>query len=304
MKRMCTGFALALGLSACTLSDTASSDPQDRDQTSQSATVTPGDSALPNYEPLIGSTSSGLSQLQGSVVTARTGQAQVRRVTGRIRHSGGKLVIDDGIYKLADDNGFDRNGEAENEGVVLRLVNPDGKYRYASLYSTSYVVDGDTYTAVGAIGIGTRTEDMPNRGLATYSGDAVYAYTTQTGNGFAGFGTFNADVDFEGNQMAAYVEVGTAQNPFTRADIADPAFDRIDMDRFTISGTGFSGNDMRTSRNGSQVQVTGNNPTAQVEGQFYGLARRADGSLIPDEIAGEALLEGDTGNVILSFIAD
>ncbi|MDG1075207.1 MAG: transferrin-binding protein-like solute binding protein [Planktotalea sp.] len=279
--------------------------PNDRGDTDREAT--PPEQTVPNlpsYEPLIGSSSNTISQLRGATVTARTGNAQLRNATGRVRHNGGKLVIDDGLYKLADENGFDANGEAENEGVTLRLVNPNGQYEYASLYSTSYTVDADTYTAVGAIGIATRDEDMPTTGLASYSGDSVYAYTTQTGTGFAGVGTFSADVDFEGRQMQGYMEVRTAQNPFTQETVANPAFDRIDMDRFIISGTSFSGTDMRPSNNGTEVAITGANTTAQVEGQFYGIVRTSENALQPDEIAGEALLIGDDGNIILSFIAD
>ena len=104
--------------------------------------------------------------------------------------------------------------------------------------------------------------------------------------------------------MQGYMEVRTAQNPFTQETVANPAFDRIDMDRFIISGTSFSGTDMRPSNNGTEVAITGANTTAQVEGQFYGIARTSKNALQPDEIAGEALLIGDDGNIILSFITD
>ena len=120
----------------------------------------------------------------------------------------------------------------------------------------------------------------------------------QTGTRFAGVGTFSADVDFEGQQMQAYIEVRTAQNPFTRETDVNPAFDRIDMDSFTISGTSFSGTDMRPINNSTEVAITGANTTAQVEGQFYRIARTSENALQPDEIAGEALLIGDDDNVI------
>lgn len=116
--------------------------------------------------------------------------------------------------------------------------------------------------------------------------------------------TFSANVDFEGQQMQVYIEVRTAQNPFTEETVANPAFDRIDMDRFTTSGTSFSGTDMRPSNNGTEVAITGANKSAQVEGQFYGIARTSENALQPDEIAGEALLIEDDGNIILSIIGD
>ena len=116
---------------------------------------------------------------------------------------------------------------------------------------------------------------MPTTGLASYSGDSVYAYTTQTGTGFAGVRTFSADVDFEGQQMQAYIEVRTAQNPFTWETVANRTFDRIDMDRFTISGTSFSGTDMRPSNNGTEVAITGANTTTQVEASSMELRGQA-----------------------------
>jgi len=62
--------------------------------------------SIPNYEPLFGSDATSLSPLSGSVVTARQNAAQVRGVTGRLRHGGGKLVVDDGLFKFADNDGF------------------------------------------------------------------------------------------------------------------------------------------------------------------------------------------------------
>lgn len=291
-------FLLVLGASAC-----ASGEDVSTTSTSEADASVPT-VILPSYEPLIGSAATTLSALNGSVVTARTGSAQMRRVTGRVRHGGGKLVIDDGLFKFADDDGFDANGEAMNEGVVLKLINPNAKYEYASLYSTSYTVGADTYTAVGAIGISTRDEDFPRQGSASYTGDAVYAFTSQSGNGFGGLGTYVAEVDFANAEINSSVTVTTAANVFTRATVADPAFDRIEMSNLAINGTAFSGTSMRTLRNGSAVQVTGANTSAQVEGQFYGIAQGNNGTVIPDEIAGNALLDGDDGNVILSFIGD
>jgi len=64
--------------------------------------------SIPNYEPLFGSDATSLSPLSGSVVTARQNAAQVRGVTGRLRHGGGKLVVDDGLFKFADNDGLTR----------------------------------------------------------------------------------------------------------------------------------------------------------------------------------------------------
>lgn len=169
---------LLVCLSACasdegiTPEDSLPNDQGDADREATPSEQTVPD--LPSYEPFIGSSGNTISQLRGATVTARTGNAQLRKVTGRVRHNGGKLVIEDGLYKLADQNGSDANGEAANEGMALRLVNPNGRYEYASLYSTSYTVGADTYTAVGAIGITTLDEDMPTTGLESYSGDSVY----------------------------------------------------------------------------------------------------------------------------------
>ncbi len=268
--------------------------------------VTPSETPepLPDYQPLLDSATSELSQLAGSVITARRNDTQVRRVSGRLRHGGGKLVIDDGLLRFADEDGFDANGVAENEVVVLSLVNPGGKYEHASLYSTSYSVDGANYSAVGAIGVATRLVDMPIQGTARYAGDAVYAYSNLAGTGFGGVGTLDARVDFTNGTVDANVTLNTAQNAFTRENIADPEFDRIDMRGLLIDGTAFSGTDMRAVKDNRTVQVTGDNSSARVEGQFYGAARASDGSVIPDEIAGEGLLAGDDGNIILSFIGD
>lgn len=260
--------------------------------------------SIPNYDPLLGSDTNNLSFLSGSVVTARQNSAQVRRVSGRVRHGGGKLVVDDGLFKFADDNGFDSNGEAENEGVVFRLVNPGGRYEYASLYSMEYIVDGETYSAVRAIGVATRLEDMPTSGTARYTGDAVYAYTNQSGTGFGGLGSYDASVNFESGTLDSVVTVNTAQNPFTRENIANPDFDRIDMRDLEINGTAYSGTNMQLISNNRVVPLTGANTTAQVEGQFYGAAADSQDRIIPDEVAGEALLQGDDGNVVLSFIGD
>lgn len=71
-----------------------------------------------------------------------------------------------------------------------------------------------------------------------------------------------------------------------------------------INGTAYSGTNMQLIANNRVVQLTGANSTAQVEGQFYGAAADSQDRIIPDEIAGEALLQGDDGNVVLSFIGD
>lgn len=260
--------------------------------------------SIPSYDPLLGSDTNNLSFLSGSVVTARQSSAQVRRVSGRVRHGGGKLVVDDGLFKFADDDGFDSDGEAENEGVVLRLVNPGGRYEYAPLYSMEYTVDGESCSAVGAIGVATRLEDMPTSGTARYTGDAVYAYTNQSGTGFGGLGSYDASVDFERATLESVVTIRTAQNPFTRENVTNPDFDRIDMRGLEINGTAYSGTNMQLIANNRVVQLTGANSTAQVEGQFYGATADSQDRIIPDEIAGEALLQGDDGNVVLSFIGD
>lgn len=132
---------LLVCLSACasdegiTPEDCLPNDQRDADREATPSEQTVPD--LPSYEPSIGSSGYTISQLRVATVTARAGNAQLRNVTGRVRHNGVKLVIDDGLYKLADENGFDANGEDANEGVTLRLVNPYGRYEYASLYSTS-----------------------------------------------------------------------------------------------------------------------------------------------------------------------
>ena len=292
MFRLYIALPFVLCLSACGSSEEGAMEPEQPPI------------SIPNYEPLFGSDATSLSPLSGSVVTARQNAAQVRGVTGRLRHGGGKLVVDDGLFKFADNDGFDANGEAENEGVVLRLVNPGGRYDHASLYSMQYSVDGQAYSAVDAIGVATRIEDMPMTGTARYTGDAVYAYTNQAGTGFGGLGTYDARVDFAGGTVDSVVTVSTAQNPFTRADVANPEFDRIDMRGLEIDGTAYFGTNMQLVSDNSVVQLTGANTTAQVEGHFYGAARDSTGRIIPDEIAGEALLQGDEGNVILSFIGD
>lgn len=111
---------LLVCLSACASNEGITPEdnlPNDRGDTDREAT--PPEQTVPNlpsYEPLIGSSSNTISQLRGATVTARTGNAQLRNATGRVRHNGGKLVIDDGLYKLADENGLTPMARPKTKG--------------------------------------------------------------------------------------------------------------------------------------------------------------------------------------------
>ena len=95
-------------------------------------------------------------------------------------------------------------------------------------------------------------------------------------------------------------------NGFTVTDqstgnAATAPIDTISVTGMNISGNGFSGGSATTSNGGSAVTITGANTTSNAQGTFFGYDAA---NSRPDEVAGNVLIQGDSGRVISSFIAD
>ena len=258
------------------------------------ATTTPPTN---NYQTL-NSTAATTSSLTGTAAkgNATTGIVTLSPVSGSLTHNTGRLEINDGTYVLVDADGVDANGVATDGTSILTSGSSQGfsgTYAYVVPYEQKYVSNGDSYTVPGFYGIGTTSADMnATTAQVVYNGEARGVVGTSA----------SSNVLTNGNSIIV-ANFGTDKVDVTMSGFASNSspIDTISVVGIDLNGNRFTGGTFSTSKNGTAVNVTGANTTSSANGNFFGV--NSAGTL-PDEVAGIAVSQGDSGLVVGAFISD
>ncbi len=264
-------------------------------------------SSGPTYETLT-SRAASTSTLVGHAVLINSTTNSVSRsvASGTLTHDTGRTVVSDGTYTLVDNNGFDANNTLDDgQGgrlVASGLKGQTGTYDYAVGYYSVYTARGQDYSAIGVGGIGTKSVDMPSAGSATYTGSSDVLIATG-GNPVSiaslEHGTSTVTANFNSGTVDATLSNFTGYN--SSGQQINTPLDTISVTDMTISGSGFSGGTVVTTKNSAVVHVEGFNSSSFTGGDFYGY----DGTISkPDEVGGMIYIEGNNGIIIGRYIAD
>ncbi len=161
----------------------------------------------------------------------------------------------------------------------------NGTYAFARPVS----IDTGSATYTGVLGILTAPVDVAAALDATYIGEFEGALVT---SGLTSLNDWDAAItaDFAGRSVdAAFSGAGSAQ------------LDEITVTGATISGSGYSGGTVQTLNGGIPVVVTGAGTTASFTGRFFGWD---DAKVAPDETGGVVVIDGASGFITGTFIAD
>lgn len=257
----------------------------------------------PSYETL-SSTAATTSTLGGVALRSNntSGALDIVTISGTTTHNTGNTTITDGTYSLTDADGFN-GGNTLTDGtstITTDTSQLSGTYEYVTIYDQTYTSGGDTYDSVGIGGIITSASDVPTTGSATYTGDASGLVVTATQGFDLANGTSTVSADFAAGTVDATMTGFTATDQAT-GNAATAPIDTIQLTGMRIDSDGFTGGTYDTLLNGTSVNVTGENTTANAAGAFFGYN---ESQTAPDEVGGLFLATGDDGIVAGRFIAD
>ncbi|WP_322890618.1 MULTISPECIES: hypothetical protein [unclassified Yoonia] len=228
------------------------------------------------------------------------GELQIVTMSGTKDRSSRATLVSDGIYDLVDQDGFDSAARITDGLSSISLRMSHANYTAVRNFNQTYAVDGVTFDSTGVLGIVTRPTDIPTEGLATYRGEAeVIIVTAYVGVSLQGQSKIVAS-------FADFGNVNVTMNSFAAIDMmtgtrTSAPVDTITISNMVISNNRFSGGTVATSQNGTSVFLTGANTTTVSEGVFFGFDPALSG---PDEVGGMILMQGDSGIVMGSFLAD
>lgn len=262
-----------------------------------------GTITTPSYETL-SSTVSSTSTLVGSAIRSNgtTGALDVVTTSGTLAHNTGATTISDGTYNLTDMDGV--SGGVLTDGISTLTFNGsqdfNGTYEYVGAYSQAYNSGGVTYDSNGVYGVVTSATDVPTSGSATYTGEARGVIVTGTQGFDLNNGTSTVAANFGSGTVDVTMTGFSATNQAT-GEAAIAPLDTISATGMTITGNGLSGGTITTLNGGASTPVTGTNTTTVGQGHFYGYDTA---NSRPDEVGGNILIQGDSGRVLGTFIAD
>ncbi|MEE9452859.1 MAG: hypothetical protein V3V13_00560 [Paracoccaceae bacterium] len=217
-----------------------------------------------------------------------SGATQLLNITGSLKHDTKAMTVADGTYTLT---GILSGNVLTDGSSVLTITDELGSsYEYITVYEQHYSSGGTDYTVIGIGGIVTDTGDVPNSGIATYTGEAkgkiLLGSTDDLNNG-----TSTVVMNF--NSALANVTLAGFDG--------DHVLDTINVVGMSISGNSFSGGTITTEKNNAVVNLTGAGTTSVAQGRFFGYD---DINSIPDEVGGIILINGDSGTIFAGFAAD
>ena len=219
-------------------------------------------------------------------------------IRGTLNHQSGGATVDDGVYRLADNDGFDENWKL-TDGVSTLSVSDifPNQYQYVKPYELNYVApSGASYSTGGFLGIITSPDDVPSFGIAVYEGDAAgqFDYTMLTnGKSRVVANFYSGTVDVELSNFSAEFFDGTS----TTSPI-----DTLSASQLRIVGNTFVGGEaIVIMKDGVQVNLTGTPIHYIAQGNFYGFDTSHSA---PSEVAGGISLESEYSVVKGAFIAD
>ena len=223
-----------------------------------------------------------------------TGALDITAITGEINYSTGATTVGDPTLTVTDTTGFSGTGVLTDGTTTLSQINTPistSGYNYVIAYQEPYRSGGVNYDSTGFVGVVTSAADVQAAKNATYTGTADVTVTNGGTSQRLKNGTSSLAVNFSGGSADLTL------NGFSST--ATPLIDTVTATGMTISGTGFSGGTVATSKSGVNVVVTGANTTGSASGAFYGYNATTSA---PAEIAGVLLVKGDTGTITGAFI--
>ncbi|MEP5155000.1 transferrin-binding protein-like solute binding protein [Planktotalea sp.] len=267
------------------------------------STTASTDSATTDYETF-NSTANTTSTLGGAAVKLRENPdvVTVSSSSGTLDHSTGATVLDDGTYRLEDQDGFGFD-TLLTDGISVLIATPtrgfSDSYSYARVYTQGYLVGTTPYSATGVFGIVTSDADIPTSGSATYTGEAVGNYSD---------GTTDYDLDDGSSTVVANFGTGTVNVTMegfeavnrSNGNTEDVGFNQVTITGMSIDGNQFDGGTIATLADGTVVTIIGAQSQSDAIGRFFGL----DSDGVPDEVGGVGYIEGADGSVTTIFLAD
>ena len=261
----------------------------------------------PKYLNLSNSTNALNSELEGRILIVGASDAEIRAISGTLRHSTRALTgLTDGYTISLSDPGPDNSGTWTDGTITFApFGSQSGNFNFAAFYELTAASGSGIDSGLVVIGVSMDAGDIPTEnttlGGVTYNGAAFVDGSTDpggAGQSLGGTGNSIVFVDFVGNTVDLTINnvSGGAPLPYTSLMIEGMTIDPTDRSVFS-GGT-------LTIMDGA-VPVTnallGTNVATTTGGDFFG----ADANDNPDEVGGLFSATGDgTGEIFGGFIAD
>ncbi|MFA8440316.1 hypothetical protein [Yoonia sp.] len=259
-----------------------------------------GTNPTPDYVNFSNGSSAVNSELEGRILIVGATDAEIRAMTGVLRHSTRALTnLTDGGTNSLSDPGRDESGTWMDGTITFEpLENQSGNFDFAAFYRLIAPTD----SGVVIIGVATDAIDVPTAnttaGGVTYNGTAFVDGSTDpggAGQSLSATGNSTVLVDFEGNSANLTID-SVSGVPYTAIMIDGMVFDAGDR-------SAFSGGTLTIMDGATNVTTVllGNGVTSTAAGDFFGI----NGIGNPDEVGGLFEGSGDgTGEIFGGFIAD
>jgi len=258
-----------------------------------------GGSTTPPKYLTLSATSAVNSDLEGRILIVDGSSAEIRAMTGELRHNTRALTnLTDGTNSLTDADGDDSGTWTDGTITAQPIPGRSDNFSFAAFYNLIAPTDSGTVV----IGITMDANDIPtvntNAGGVTYNGAAIVDGSTDprgAGQSLGSLGNSILLVDFEGNTIDLTI-TDVSGVPYTDILITGMAIDAGDR-------SVFSGGTLTIMDDATDVTAAllGASVVSTTAGDFFG----ADANDNPDEIGGVFAATGDgTGEIYGGFIAD
>jgi hypothetical protein len=240
------------------------------------------------------------SALEGRILIVGATDAEIRAMSGTLRHSTRALTnLTDGGANALTDPGPDANGTWTDGTITFEpLANQSGNFNFAKYYRLIAPTD----SGVVIIGVSMDAIDVPTLnttpGGVTYTGTAFVDGSTDPGGAaqlLSSTGNSTVLVNFVDDSVDLTID-GVSGVPYTAILINGMEFGAGDR-------SAFSGGTLTIMNGGTDVTnvLLGTGVTSTAAGDFFGVDSNAN----PDEVGGLFAAFGDgTGEIFGGFIAD